>query len=107
MDDRPLAPPHIKCHETGFKRKCMDLCLHCWKWVSMPVRNPETGVQKTEWMCADIANTRLLYNMAGEINGAGRATEEMRNAFYVALPEERRQELEKIEHRNRQTIEQS
>ncbi len=61
--------------------------------MELPIKNKETGITHTEWMCSDIANTRLLYNLAGEINGQGRAVESMRNVFFEALPQDKQNRL--------------
>lgn len=69
----PSAPNHILCHRTAFKKKCADLCDKCWLWCSIPTKDG------SEWMCADLAQTRLTYSLAGETNGVGRAVESLRN----------------------------
>jgi len=61
--------------------------------MELPIKDRDTGITHSEWMCADIANTRLLYNVAGEVNGAGRATEDMRNVFFEALPTDKKERV--------------
>lgn len=79
-EDIPLPAEHLRCHETGFKKRCRDLCRGCWKYMRVPVKDSDDPMVTTyRWVCADQATAGMLYQLLGETNGAGRAIESLRN----------------------------
>ena len=81
-----LPPEHMTCHETGHKKKCIDLCMHCWKWVLIQGHNPNNGEEMNEYRCADAWGPVLMIENSQQQRSTGAAVESLRNEVVGAKP---------------------
>ncbi len=76
-------PEYITCHHTGHKKKCIDLCGSCPKWIQIQGQNPNTGEDLSEWKCADTWLPLLLIENSQQQRSTGAAVESFRNEMVV------------------------
>lgn len=80
-----MTPPeNITCHDTGHKKKCKDLFLHCWKWIQIQGANPNTGEEMNTCKCADAWKPLLLVENSQQQRQTGAAIESFRNEMVKA-----------------------
>lgn len=74
-----LPPAHMTCPDTAHKKKCIDLCAACPKWIMLQGNNPNTGEPLNEWNCSDAWLPMLLIENSQMQKQTGAAVESLRN----------------------------
>ena len=76
-----LPDEKIKCHHTGFKRRCRDIVTEdaCCKWAGIIGKDPTTGELVNKYGCADAYAHMLLVQMTMSQNGVAASCDKATN----------------------------